>query len=328
MALGSKNKFKVLPIQYTPLPNGGILKQGPNEMVIPSKSAAEAIWGILNSASRGGATQEEILRLFNPSVRSKIKRIIQGLVDQRLLVPQENFKVVILGVNYISQQLVSSLRASGIKTISVLDLPGLRNHELINQSGRLNKTRWISPGISPKAWGNNFDFSEIDILITTSDYDASNIFQEWNRFCLKNKKTFLPVYNSNLLGFVGPLVVPGQTACFECLQARQNSHLENPERFFLAKNSPIVSEKILGFHPSMGSILGNIAAFELSRFYGPSIPFSNVGNAVRVDFFDFGIRKNKVLKVPRCAACSSMNHRASPDLENTTFVPLDGGQPW
>jgi hypothetical protein len=64
----------------------------------------------------------------------------------------------------------------------------------------------------------------------------------------------------------------------------------------------------------MASILGDIAAFELTKFYSGVIPQWNVGTMIEVNLLATHLTTRKVLKVPRCRACSPVNSKAVVEL--------------
>jgi molybdopterin-synthase adenylyltransferase len=38
--------------------------------------------------------------------------------------------------------------------------------------------------------------------------------RKWNDFCVRNDHAFLPIVLRDLIGYVGPLVIPHKTACY------------------------------------------------------------------------------------------------------------------
>jgi molybdopterin-synthase adenylyltransferase len=122
-----------------------------------------------------------------------------------------------------------------------------------------------------------------------------------------------------MTGLVGPLVIPGETACYECFLFRQCSN--SPEEDF----EPIIEafafegQRFVGFHPSMASILGDIAAFEITRFYLSALPNQKVGRLLEVNLLAAGMTARNVLKVPRCAACSPLHQQSSINMMKILF---------
>ncbi|MFB3146853.1 MAG: hypothetical protein ACE1ZO_06975, partial [Nitrospirales bacterium] len=75
------------------------------------------------------------------------------------------------------------------------------------------------------------------------------------------------------------------------------------------------------FHPSMASILGDIAAMEMTKFYSQSMPLWNVGKLIEVNLLATRMTPRKVLKLPRCPVCSPLQTQAAitPDKPSAHF---------
>ncbi len=341
MALTPTQMLRAAPVQFIETPDGALLKRGGTEVKVRGEGAAEALHLIFDALCMEGKTPDDICGLFPPLSRPVVENLLEQLLARRLLVPEDslafdvqapesnldifywNFQerttrvteqlnqvhFVILGVNYISRQLASTLRASGIENIMVVDHPFLRNLSLFDEMGTLKKDQWL-PFLSPLELSKDFD-PKAQCIIGTSDFGGSPVLREWNTFCITRKRHFMPVVLRNLIGYIGPFVVPGETACFECLQARENSHREEPEARRAIEDRAFEAQKVIGFHPSMASVLADIAAFELTKFYSGAISSWNIGSLIEVNLLDTRMTARKVLKVPRCAVCSPMSTRAS-----------------
>ena len=73
-------------------------------------------------------------------------------------------------------------------------------------------------------------------------------------------------------------------------------------------------------YETQGTVEGEIAAFELSRFYGGGLK-PQVGKLITVDLLESQVQARKVLKVPRCIACSPLNNRSSVNPYTSPFIP-------
>ena len=350
----SPKQLRSLPVQLIEFDGGVVLKRGCTEVRIGGDGVAHAVQLLLTATSNHGATRQEICQLFAPAEHSAIEHLIDELVARRLLVycsagepleeglessldvfywhfdaraPEVNErlncqKIVILGVNSISQQLALSLSKSGVKNLRIVDHPALRNPCFFDHTGRLKEGTWPIAVRAPGEYGEGIAPESVDCLVVTSDFGRNPTLREWNGFCVEHRRHFLPVILHNVIGYVGPLVVPGETACFECLLARQNSHLENPEIHRVIEEATAEGQRVIGFHPSMPSTLAEVAAFELTKFYSGLLP-GRVGTLIEVNLLATRMMGRKVLKVPRCPTCSPLNTRPSttPRRSMFTLVP-------
>jgi hypothetical protein len=68
---------------------------------------------------------------------------------------------------------------------------------------------------------------------------------------------------------------------------------------------------VIGFHPAMASVLGDLAAFELARLYAPALPNRSVGTQIEVNLLGPRLTSRRILKAPRCRTCSPLLSRPS-----------------
>lgn len=342
----SNTRLTALPLQLFEMDDGVILKRGCTEFKISGAGAAEAVRLVLTTTANSGVTPEEIYERFAAPDRPMVEQLIEQLVSRNLLVSNETVtptfthreshldvfywhfgekasqvtdrlnsrRMLVMGVNCISRQLAASLNASGVNNFRVVDHPLLRNLRLFDETGQLKTDQWPVPSQSPithNQWSEKLDLQPFDCLIATCDFGGFEALRELNRFCLERRCRFLPIVLKNLVGYVGPLVIPGETACLECLLARQNSHLKDPQSRRGGDVVAFEGQAFTGFHPSMASILGDIAAFELTKFYSGILPKLNVGRLIEINLLATKLVSRKVLKIPRCLECSPLRTQSS-----------------
>jgi thiazole/oxazole-forming peptide maturase SagC family component len=225
-------------------------------------------------------------------------------VNQKL----NRHRIVIQGVNCISYHLATAMKISGWEDYEVVDDPALRNLSMFDNAGLIT-TRWANDLKWPldyKEWTNKTEMTSSDCLVATSDFGAIETMRAWNRYCVEQHCHFLPIVLKNGTGYVGPFVVPDETPCFECVQSRQNANLDDPEMERASEAMAFEGQKVVGFHPAMASILGDIAALELTKFYSDVLPRRNNGVLIEVNLLIPTVRARKILKIPRCIVCSAL----------------------
>lgn len=351
-------KLRALPVQLIEIDGGVVLKRGRMEIKIVGDTAAESLRRMLGKALEG-ATREEICELFAEPERLSVVNLIQQLVGRGILVPEAGFtlpdegedsldvfywhfglrrreataelrgqRLRIVGVNAVACHLATSLRRAEAEDVEVLDYPLLRSLAYFDEEGRVRDGQWPAELDSPVEHPGGPDFLDpesLDCLVATSDFGGAELLREWNDYCVLHGLTFLPVVLQDLMGYVGPLVVPGESACFECLRLRQNAHLRDPGAQRAAEAAAFAGQRVSGFHPAMASVLGNVAAFELSKFFtlGPSL--SKVGHLIEVNLLAGEMTTRKVLRVPRCPVCSNLQPNPEPALTRTVLFGDPGG---
>jgi bacteriocin biosynthesis cyclodehydratase domain-containing protein len=353
---GEDTPLRALPVQWIEVPDGVLLVRGCLTVQVGGEGALEAVKIVLAAAAtEKGATRQEILSPFAAPDRLGAEELVEMLVARRLLVPADSFpvpspagetaqevfywefgeradqvtaqlstrRIAVLGVNCISQQLIKGLGRCGFEAVTVVDFPLLRNQRLY-PNDTLAVEEWDGPTPVPvDAWEQRLE-EGLDCVVATADFSGQQLLRHWNQWCVERKCAFLPVLLDRMVGFVGPLVIPGETACYECLWARENSSADNAETNRLVEDLGAVVKRpaLHGFLPPMASILGDLAALELTKFCGGAVPIK-VGTLLEVKFLRTEMRGRKVLRVPRCAVCSSLNRTASINPEKFRLLPGD-----
>jgi thiazole/oxazole-forming peptide maturase SagC family component len=348
-------KLTTVPFDIIQVKNGIVLKRGCIEVIIRGERAAQALQTILDAIlERGSATKEEICSLFAAPDRQSVAQLIDELFKRRMLTPVDDASntkspetnldvfywhfgdepdnvtrrlnsrhVVILGVNDISRQLVYTLSRSGVENFEIVDYPLFRSTQDIDgyNTDRIRLPELSKhPTVDFKVWEDKLKPERIDCIVATSHLGAISFMRRWNDFCVKNKCTFLPIVLRDLIGYVGPLVIPYETACYECFLSRRKANMEEPEIANSWENIAPDGNRIVGYHPAMASILAEIAVMELVKFYGGfSGPMLNVGKLIKLNMLSTQLHTHNVLKVPRCRVCSTMNKRSSTSLSNLLF---------
>lgn len=325
-------------------------------MKIAGSNAGAVVRTILTSA-KYGLTRDAIAAQFSRESQPAVLDLIDHLTRRRFLIPSSNgniqdietnldifywhfqqntesiaevFKtrrLAILGVNSITRQLATSLMASQFSTFDVIDYPPLRNLRFFDDLGLLKANEWPIALKAPSDYAQWADNVSSTCLIATSDFGYTPVFSEWNRFCVERKLQFLPAVLHNMIGYIGPMVVPGETACFECLRTRQNANMTNPAMQRLSEDQAFEGQIINGFHPSMASILGDLAAFELTRFYGTCLPHPQVGTLIEVNLLNTSLKSRRVLKLPRCPVCSPLWQGSTVTPYKNAFTPCSDELP-
>lgn len=349
-------KMRAFPVQIIDLDDGVLLVRGSSQVKIGGhKVAAEAVKLILTACSGEGSSLEEILDLFSPPERPAVEKLIEQLVDRLILAegntpPPPNNRIetelevfywnfglaaekveaelnknnfVIVGINTINRRLCQVLEDTGVNSYEVIDYNQLRNLRLFKSDGTLKGEKWPAPIKKPvgsEKWLENMDPGFISCLIATSDFGGQHILRDWNTYCVENNILFLPVVLNKSIGYIGPLTVPGETACFECLRGRENSNFENPELERISEYHAYSGQLVAGFHPSMASILGDFAVMELTKFFSHELPW-RVGELIEVNLLAPSLTTRKVLKLPRCQTCGPLTKVPSISPLKQSFIP-------
>jgi thiazole/oxazole-forming peptide maturase SagC family component len=335
-------KFRALPVQLIDDNDGIVLKRGCTELKIIGEGAGDAVRTVLSILFNGGATSDEIANHFAGPDRDTIRQLLDQLIAKRLVVIADSndtfdessldifywhfgtteanmtnhlktHEIAIVGVNKIARRLAKSLLGSGFN-ITVIDDPLLRNLRMFREDGDLIPDKWDDALPLPQnlnQWHEGNGHENSDCVIATSDIGNVDRIRHWNQFSVHRNKHFCSVFLKDVIGYVGPLVIPGETACFECLRQRQNSQLAAPNARTGIEALAYEGQGIVGFHPAMATTVADLTALELTKFYSRVMPTWNIGTLIEVNLLVPQVFTRRILKIPRCLVCSSMLKHSS-----------------
>lgn len=350
-----QKKLKALATQLIRIPTGTIVKRGCSEMRIDGTGSTEVLERILSVAAVG-ASPLQICSYFPENYKAAVLALIEFLKVKNVLVPFELMtspnkleqpidvfywhfdsseskitsrlqrrKIALVGVNTITHRLAVSLRTGGFSEVEIIDYLPFRGCHFSKDNGTSNQGTGhgnFEEPIPYGQWVGTLADREIDCLVSCSDFGGSIIMAEWNAFCIERRCHFFPIVLQDLIGYIGPLVIPRETACYECLISRENSHSKDWTIDRTIERSAVNGKEVMGFHPLMPSVAADIGAFELVKFYSETMPQRCTGRLIEVNLLAAKMTSRKVLKVPRCQCCSDLNIRSSvspyknlPDLE-------------
>lgn len=314
--------------------DGVVVKRGSTEVAISGAGAVAVVEELTNIASRG-ATATEICEQFEPEDRAVVAALLDGLVASRLFVRDapssseaeegnldvwywehettraaaaqalNDANLVVVGLNGISEQLARSLRAVGARAPRLVRDARFDDRSMASEAAGLFDTEpgsfesWLAEPPAPSC------------VVATSPFGNLRALLDCNRACLERQQRFLPVWLQNSVGYVGPLVLPGETACLDCARTRWNAGLDDSLARAAVDDVPPDAQRLIGFHPAMASMLGDLAALELSRFFVRGLPLSRLGTHTEMHMLAPRLNVRPVLKLPRCPSCSPLKRRAS-----------------
>ncbi len=334
--------YRAVPAQLIEYGDGAIIKRGTLETYVRGEGAFQVLQRILEYAA-DGTTIDKFRDAFDPEERDAVDFILNRLIERRLLVqandvaaengsetPENIFywefnqnaelararlrevRLAIIGVTEIARELVRCLSDSGFEGYEVVDDDRLRNLLFYRADGELDLDRWNADApISLAEWESQVQHRGVECIVATADHGGLHWLRRWNERSIVHRRHFFPVVLHNMIGCVGPYVIPGETACFECLRARQNSNLSHPDQQRAAEMVAFESQGVLGYHPLMPRAVAGTAAMELVKFWSGALPFEQVGSLIEVDLLTPGLTTRKVLRIPSCEVCGTMHKFAS-----------------
>lgn len=147
------------------------------------------------------------------------------------------------------------------------------------------------------------------LIYTTAHYSEIEI-EKMNKIILNEKIPTLLIVYEEKFGIIGPLVIPGETACFECFTSRINSCFD--EEFL--KTSQIFNKypqvnfekyqnKQLDIEDTINiELLSSLTLYEFYNFLTNGIGFT-VSQSLFIDFKHMEFEIGYIVKNPLCPMC-------------------------
>jgi bacteriocin biosynthesis cyclodehydratase domain-containing protein len=137
--------------------------------------------------------------------------------------------------------------------------------------------------------------------VVVADADCS---LQVNELSLRHGFAWLPIgdYDGAVIR-VGPLVLPGQTACFHCVLTRLSANVEYPSIY----HDVVASAPRAPAPEALSSWAMSVAAICLVRWIGsadPTLP----GTLHTLVGADLSVRAGTVYRVPRCSSCAAQDY--------------------
>ncbi len=326
-----------------PTQDGIVLKRGTTEVAVSGAGAAAAVDELVRTVGRG-STRAGVCAQFELEDRPAIEALIDSLLASRLFqtgsepdladrdegsldvwywqfqqtLAERNralaaVTTVLVGNNAITRRLGMALVAGGAPSPWLVDDPALNS--MGPSESESNPVGVPFKRVTRDAWLTG-EHAQKQCLIGASEFGNLKALLDWNRICVERDHYFLPILLQNSIGYIGPLVVPGETACLDCVRARWNAGFDANTRQAVDEVPP-EAQRFIGLHPAMPSLLAELGALEVTKFFGPGLPFRNAGVQIEMQMLAPRMTTRNVLKVPRCPTCSPLLTRASGSARRT-----------
>jgi bacteriocin biosynthesis cyclodehydratase domain-containing protein len=213
-------------------------------------------------------------------------------------------ELAVFGVNHIALPLLGNLRSVGFRRLTLVDHPGLRNLDFYDE-GALRTEIAGALSIRPQPFEEwTAAGGKADCYVVCSDFGGSALMRDWNRTAVAGNIVLYPIVLQDEVASLGPLVVPGEGPCFECLWLRQSANLDAGGRERADESHAFFGQHVTGFLQPMARIAADIAAVDLLKYFSRALPGGRAGRVIEVDLMTPSLRTRTVLKAPRCPVCA------------------------
>lgn len=154
-----------------------------------------------------------------------------------------------------------------------------------------------------------------DLVMITLGNEAQYAIKAISEYVQHKGLTALYGAVDGLESHVGPLVVPGETACWNCLRLRKIGASENPALSHVLENSALenqLSNRARSVLSPMVSVNGHQLAMEAIKLLS-GFTRSDLSNHVRIQNLVTGeSEQHQIIPVPWCDVCGGPDHLTSP----------------
>ncbi|HKD80939.1 MAG TPA: TOMM precursor leader peptide-binding protein [Candidatus Angelobacter sp.] len=222
-------------------------------------------------------------------------------------------QVGVIGLGAIGCSLLSSLADNGIGELLGIccahDLSGEESaEERMSQQCRL-RNPWVSyRGIRvvDEEWKSVLEsLKGLDFLVLAMEGWNPGRLESLNEACLETNTMWMPIGIRAQEGYLGPTIVPHQTACYKCYELRLKANLVHYEPHLVYEQHIRAGHipRQFGRLPQFRRTIADMAALEVIRLLTRFSPPTTYARMFTLDLLTFDTQFHDVLKLPRCPAC-------------------------
>jgi bacteriocin biosynthesis cyclodehydratase domain-containing protein len=224
-----------------------------------------------------------------------------------LLASLKEARVGLLGAGQLMNSIRNSLEAIGIHQIADLDA--------LLDKGEHSRA---------KTNGLKDALKKIDFLVACQESVGFSFFETINEICLSTRTRWIRVAIEGTTAFLGPTIVPFETACYACYEGRLNSNIPDlPD--FLAYKSQVKSNhqpQDERFFAPLWSLVASQTVIEVARILSGFSQPTTIGRYYEMSVTSPMPVGHHVLRLPRCPVC----HGERPQQEAWDSISLSSDE--
>lgn len=234
--------------------------------------------------------------------------------------------VVVAGLGDVGKIVATILAASGVGTLVLIEgaTPSAQSSgrkeakaSEAEKTGLSLRKQYASrvvtiPTTIDDAAGWEETVAAASVVAVLSDTMSMSGYDRANEACIKHGVPWVSARIDRQRAIIGPFVIPNQTACFACFEARSRANADHPEDHEALYRHWKDLNGRRDMWPSLlpfAGIVGNFVALDLLRVLAGEHLSAAAGRIVNIDLPTMERSVHEVLKLPRCPACSRLRDR-------------------
>jgi bacteriocin biosynthesis cyclodehydratase domain-containing protein len=246
--------------------------------------------------------------------------ILQGLASLQGRISPEKLAaadVTVVGAGVLGSRVASNLVLMGVRRLSLWDPAPLTGYDRALSPAHLDgeegapRARSLARHLSclePSLTVRQLEQPEPgpgSLVIAAVDRVEPSLLHPLNQAALRTGTPWLLAAMDGTTGIVGPLMVPGQTGCYQCLESSWIARSRKPEQLRLAVEAlqarPSAGADFYGL-PAFADVVAGLLAADLPNILTQGLALT-LGQVLSVDFLSLSAFTYPILKLPRCPAC-------------------------
>ncbi|CAK8720022.1 Bacteriocin biosynthesis cyclodehydratase domain-containing protein [Candidatus Electronema halotolerans] len=262
--------------------------------------AADNIHNLLDSLLpllNGTSTEKEVLAALVPELKEDAAEVLRLLGKEGFLEtgaePAKQLAqslIILISTGRLGETMSRHLRQSGAEQVEEIDAESAAGGHLPDS------------------------LQQAAMVVVCTDLPRPDLCEAVNKAALTLKLPWLLVQADGRDGWVGPLFIPGETGCYDCLRQRLLSCSVSPEIdqaiHAAALRQPFTES--LELLPPFLDLLAAMAALEAIRHLSAVSPPLTYKTQILLDCISGISRRDVLHRIPRCPSCSTSSEQVSP----------------
>ncbi|WMJ77206.1 MULTISPECIES: hypothetical protein [unclassified Sedimentibacter] len=257
-----------------------------------------------------GATKEQFTKKYN---YEDINELFTKLVDKKVLIEQIEVDTINSDVYEFMQQF-AKINHDNIFNVNEIKLLILGSSLTVNFLNEDLREIGFNNIINFELKYNTNDLEDISRIIENNKIDLVicydsvfniNLCKFINKKCLENNISFLFSHFKNLYAIIGPIIMPHETPCLNCLELRKINNYEfiDLEKYYMKEYYNINNQRIL-YPTFFYKITSKLISLEIFKFYFADESCNLIGKELEIDLKNYKTNYNRILYNPQCQICS------------------------